>query len=138
VTIHADELFPASGTPTIVIQAQGGIFGEDVISGVGQTEQVLLGSETSNLHRVAAQYHGVDVYTTADGSITFKWQFTCMYTSDVDSLCQGPWHITGADGAYTGSQGGGTAIDECVDHYTGDTYTSTTCSDTLTGKIQAA
>lgn len=138
VTITANELFPAIGTPTISIQASGGIFGSQPVPGSGATEQVILGSETAYFHRRAVEYHGVDVYTTAAGAITFKWQFTCMMTSDVDSTCQGPWHIIDSSGAYTGAQGGGTAIDLCVDHYTGDTYTSTTCSDTLTGKIQAA
>jgi hypothetical protein len=91
-------------------------------------------------HRGAAEYHGVDVYTTtsgdAQGAITFKWQFTSMYTSDTDSACQGPWHITGGTGAYEGAQGGGTALDLYVDEYNGTEYTGTSCSDTLNGKIQ--
>jgi len=137
VTITAAELFPANGTPTISIQASGGIFGAG-ISGTGATEQVIVGSGSAYLHRRAVQYHGVDVYTTADGSITFNWQFNCKYTSTTDSTCSGPWHITDATGDYAGAQGGGTAIDLCVDHYTGDTYTHTTCDDTLTGKVQAS
>ena len=56
--------------------------------------------------------------------------------SPINSTCAGPWHITGATGAYTGARGGGTAIDLCVDQYTGDTYTGTTCDDTLAGKVQ--
>jgi hypothetical protein len=72
----------------------------------------------------------------AQGAITFKWQFTCMYTSDTDSACQGPWHITGGTGAYEGAQGGGTALDLCVDEYNGTQYTGTSCSDTLNSMIQ--
>ena len=135
VTITADEFFPASGTPTISIHASGGMFGVG-ISGTGATEEVILGSETAYFQRRALQIHGVDVYTTAAGAITFKWQFNCMYTSPTDSTCAGPWHITDATGAYSGAQGGGTAIDLCVDEYAGDTYTGTRCSDTLTGKVQ--
>jgi hypothetical protein len=135
VTITADEFFPASGTPTISIHASGGMFGAG-INGSGVTEQVVLGSETAYFRRRAVQYHGVDVYTTAAGAITFKWQFNCMFTSFTDSTCTGPWHITDATGAYTGAQGGGTAVDLCVDEYAGDTYTGTACDDTLTGKVQ--
>ena len=74
----------------------------------------------------------------AQGAITFKWQFTCKYTSDIHSVCSGPWHITDGIGDYEGAAGGGTAIDECDDEYNGagDTYSGTRCSDTLTGKIQ--
>jgi hypothetical protein len=142
VTILANEFFPADGTtPTITIAASGGVFGAGS-TGTGATEQQTLGSLTSSGHRRAAQYHGVDVYTTtsgdATGAITFKWQFTCMYTSDIHSVCSGPWHITDGSGDYAGAQGGGTAIDECDDEYNGpgDTYSGTRCSDTLTGKIQ--
>jgi hypothetical protein len=35
-----------------------------------------------------------------------------------------------------GAQGGGTALDLCVDEYNGTEYTGTSCSDTLNGKIQ--
>jgi hypothetical protein len=139
VTILADEFFPASGAPTITIAASGGVFGAGS-TGTGATEQQTLGSLTSGSHRRAVEYHGVDVYTTtagdAQGAITFKWQFTCKYTSDIHSVCSGPWHITDGTGDYEGAQGGGTAIDECDDEYSGDEYTGTRCSDTLTGKIQ--
>ena len=144
VTILADEFFPASGTPTITITASGGVFGA-ASKGTGASEQQTLGSLTSGSHRTAAEYHGVDVYTTyneqtgdALGAITFKWQFTCMYTSDIHSVCSGPWHITDGTGAYKGAEGGGTAIDQCDDEYngTGGSYSGTRCSDTLTGKIQ--
>jgi hypothetical protein len=139
VRITAEEFFPAIGTPTIVIHAQGGIFGETAIDGSGATEQVLPGSDTSGLHRRAAQYHGVDIYTTDDGSITFKWQFTCKYTSPTASTCEGSWRITDADGDYTGAQGGGSALDLCVDQLdTAGVYIGTGCNDVLTGKIQAA
>jgi hypothetical protein len=140
VTILADEFFPAGGTPTITIAATGGVFGVVGSSGTGTTEQRTLGSLTSGSHRRAVQFHGVDVYTTTSGdatrAITFKWQFTCMYTSDVDSVCSGPWHITAGSGDYEGARGGGTAIDECVDEFSGAEYIGTRCSDTLTGKIQ--
>jgi hypothetical protein len=142
VTILADEFFPADGTtPTITIAATGGVFGVGS-SGYGETAQQALGSSTSGSHRRAVQYHGVDVYTTTDGdaqgAITFKWQFTCMYTSDIHSVCSGPWHITDGTGDYEGAAGGGTAIDQCDDEYNGagGTYSATRCSDTLTGKIQ--
>jgi hypothetical protein len=142
VTILADEFFPADGTtPTITIAATGGVFGVGS-SGYGETAQEALGSTTSNSHRRAAQYHGVDVYTTTDGdaqgAITFKWQFTCMYTSDIHSVCSGPWHITNGIGDYEGAAGGGTAIDQCDDEFNGPggAYSGTRCSDTLTGKIQ--
>jgi hypothetical protein len=61
-----------------------------------------------------------------------------MYTSDIHSVCSGPWHITGGSGDYAGAKGGGTAIDECDDEYNGPegAYSATRCSDTLTGKIQ--
>jgi hypothetical protein len=101
-----------------------------------------LGSLTSSAHRRAAEYHGVDIYTTtggdAQGAITFKWQFTCMYSSAIHSTCSGPWHITDGTGDYKGAAGGGTAIDQCDDEYNGPggTYSGTRCSDTLTGKIQ--
>jgi hypothetical protein len=139
VTILADEFFPASGTPTIFIAASGGVFGEGS-TGTGATEMQALGSPTSGSHRRAVVYHGVDVYTTtagdALGAITFKWQFTCMYTSDIHSVCSGPWQITDGTGDYQGAQGGGTAIDQCDDEYSDTEYTGTRCSDTLTGKIQ--
>src|SRR5580765_6393973 len=77
VTITADEFFPASGTPTISIHASGGLFGAG-IDGSGATEQVILGSETAYFQRRAVQIHGVDIYTTAAGAISFKWQFNCM------------------------------------------------------------
>jgi hypothetical protein len=142
VTILADEFFPASGaTATITIAATGGVFGAGS-NGRGETYQQTTGSLTSSSHRRAVEYHGVDVYTTtggdAQGAITFKWQFTCKYTSDIHSVCSGPWHITDGIGDYEGAAGGGTAIDECDDEYngTGGTYSGTRCSDTLTGKIQ--
>ena len=139
VTISATEFFPANGDPQITIEARGGVFGA-VSSGTGQSYMQTTGSLTSSSHRRAAEYHGVDVYTTTSGdalgAITFKWQFTCMYTSDVDSVCSGPWHITGGTGAYEGAHGGGTALDLCVDEYNGTEYTGTRCSDTLNGKIQ--
>ena len=135
VTITADEFFPAVGAPDISIHASGGMFGPG-IDGSGATEQVILGSETAYFQRRAVQYHGEDVYTTAAGAITFRWQFNCTYTSATDSTCAGPWHITSATGAYAGAQGGGTAIDLCVDEYAGNTYTGTRCDDTLTGKVQ--
>jgi hypothetical protein len=141
VTISATEFFPASGDPQITIEASGGVF-EASSSGTGQSDMQTAGSLTSSSHRRAAEYHGVDIYTTtsgdAQGAITFKWQFTCMYTSGIHSVCSGPWHITDGIGDYAGAQGGGTAIDECDDEYNGagDTYSGTRCSDTLTGKIQ--
>jgi hypothetical protein len=139
VTIYAAEFFAANGDQQITIVATDGVFGA-VSSGTGQSYMQAAGSLTSSSHRRAAEYHGVDVYTTtggdAQGAITFKWQFTCMYTSDIDSVCSGPWHITGGTGAYVGAQGGGTALDLCVDEYNGTEYTGTRCSDTLTGKIQ--
>jgi hypothetical protein len=137
VTIHADEFFPASGAATITIEAAGGLFGTS-IPGTGETQQYTTGSATSLNHRSAAEYHGVDVYRTAQGAITFKWQFTCMYTSDIHSVCSGPWHITDGSGDYEGAQGGGTAVDQCDDEYNGagGAYSGTTCSDTLVGKIQ--
>ena len=61
----------------------------------------------------------MDVYTFGAGAITFKWQFNCMYTTETDSVCSGPWHITCGTGDFEGAQGGGTAIDLCVDHYDG-------------------
>ena len=139
VTILADEFFAANGDQQITIEATDGVFGAGS-SGKGQSVMQATGSLTSSSHRRAAEYHGVDVYTTtsgdAQGAITFKWQFTCMYTSDIDSVCSGPWHITGGTAAYEGAQGGGTAVDLCVDEYNGTEYTGTSCSDTLTGKIQ--
>jgi hypothetical protein len=141
VTIYATEFFPANGDPQITIEATGGVFGAGS-SGTGQSYMQTTGSLTSGSHRRAAEYHGVDVYTTtggdAQGAITFKWQFTCMYTSDIHSVCSGPWHITDGIGAYEGAAGGGTAIDECDDEFngTGGAYSGTRCSDTLTGKIQ--
>ena len=141
VTIHATEFFAANGDQEITIEAAGGVFGA-VSSGTGQSVMQTIGSVTSSSRRRAAEYHGVDVYTTtsgdAQGAITFKWQFTCMYTSDIHSVCSGPWHITDAVGDYEGAKGGGAAIDECDDEYngTGGTYSGTRCSDTLTGKIQ--
>jgi len=51
-------------------------------------------------------------------------------------VCSGPWHITSGTDDYEGAQGGGTALDLCVDEYNGTEYTGTRCSDTLTGKIQ--
>jgi hypothetical protein len=142
VTILADEFFPASGAPaTITITAAGGVFGTSS-TGQGETAMEATGSVNSSGHRRAAEYHGVDIYTTtsgdAHGAITFKWQFTCMYTSDIHSVCSGPWHITDGTGDYEGAAGGGTAIDQCDDEYNGagGTYSATRCSDTLTGKIQ--
>lgn len=141
VTIHATEFFAANGDQKITIEATGGVFGA-VSSGTGQSYMQTTGSLTSSSHRRAAEYHGVDVYTTTDGdaqgAITFKWQFTCMYTSDIHSVCSGPWHITDGIGDYEGAAGGGTAIDECDDEYngTGGTSSGTRGSDTLTGKIQ--
>ena len=139
VTISATEFFAANGDQQITIEARGGVFGA-VSSGTGQSDMQATGSLTSSSHRRAAEYHGVDVYTTtsgdAQGAITFKWQFTCMYTSDIDSVCSGPWHITGGTGAYEGARGGGTAVDLCVDEFNGTEYAGTSCSDTLNGKIQ--
>src|SRR5436190_16654554 len=141
VTIHATEFFAADGSNQITIEATGGVFGV-VSSGTAQSYMHTTGSLTSGSHRRAAEYHGVDVYTTthgdAQGAITFKWQFTCMYTSDIHSVCSGPWHITDGSGDYEGAADGGAAIDECDDEYngTGGTYSGTRCSDTLTGKIQ--
>jgi hypothetical protein len=141
VTIYATEFFAANGDQQITIEATGGVFGT-VSSGTGQSYMQATGSLTSSSHRRAAEYHGVDVYTTtsgdAQGAITFKWQFTCMYTSDIHSVCSGPWHITDGSGDYEAAAGGGTAIDQCDDEYNGagDTYSGTRCSDTLTGKIQ--
>jgi hypothetical protein len=142
VTIHADEFFPVAGDIEIAIEATGGVFGTTGSTGHGETVQQTTGSLTSGSHRRAVEYHGVDVYTTTEGdavgSITFKWQFTCMYTSDIHSVCSGPWHITGGTGDYEGAMGGGTAIDECDDEYNGPegAYSGTRCSDTLTGKVQ--
>jgi hypothetical protein len=141
VTIHATEFFSADGSNQITIEATGGVFGAGS-SGPAQSYMQATGSLTSSSHRRAAEYHGVDFYTTtqgdAQGAITFKWQFTCMYTSDIHSVCSGPWHITDGIGDYVGAAGGGTAIDQCDDEYngTGGTYSGTRCSDTLTGKIQ--
>jgi len=139
VTIYATEFFAANGDQQITLEASGGVF-EAASSGTGQSYMQATGSLTSSSHRRAAEYHGVDVYTTtsgdAQGAITFKWQFTCMYTSDIHSVCSGPWHITGGTGAYVGAQGGGTALDLCTDEYNGTEYTGTRCSDILTGKIQ--
>jgi hypothetical protein len=95
------------------------------------------GGGNSGSHRVPLVIHGVDVYTFGDSAITFKWQFRCVYSSDIDAVCSGPWHITSGTGDYEGAQGGGTAIDLCQDQYAGDTYIATTCKDTLTGKIQS-
>ena len=142
VTIKADETFFAVGDPLITISASGGVFGNSstgTATSVNNTQGS--GSTTSSLHRRAIVYHGVDVYTTTDGdakgAITFKWQFTCKYTSDTDNTCSGPWHITSGTGAYKGAQGGGTAVDLCVDNYdAGGAYLSSHCNDILTGKIQ--
>jgi hypothetical protein len=133
-------LFPVNPNGNVItISATGGVFGTGS-SGTGQSYMQATGSLTSSSHRRAAEYHGVDVYTTtsgdAQGAITFKWQFTCMYSTAVDSVCSGPWHITGGSGAYEGAQGGGTAVDQCVDDYSGTEYIDTRCSDILTGKIQ--
>jgi len=138
VTITADEFFGASGDTVITLEATGGVFGTSS-TGTGESFQQTKGSVTSSSHRVPLVIHGVDVYTFGAGSITFNWQFNCVYSSDTDSVCSGPWRITSGTGAYEGAQGGGTAIDLCVDHYDGPdgAYSATTCSDTLTGKIQA-
>jgi hypothetical protein len=141
VTIYAAEFFPASGDAQITIQAQGGVFGASS-SGQGTSLQETLGSDTSLAHRAAVEYHGVDAYTTsagdALGTLTFKWQFTCIYTSDIHSVCSGPWHITAGSGDYQGAMGGGTAVDQCDDEYNGadGDYSGTRCTDTLNGKIQ--
>ena len=138
VTIYAIESFPVSGMQQITIEASYGVFGA-LSGGTGVSYMQASGSLTSFDHRNAAEYHGADVYTTrkgARGTLTFTWSFTCKYSSDIDSTCQGPWHITGGTGAYEGAQGGGTALDVCVDEYKGTQYTATNCSDTLTGTIQ--
>ena len=138
VTITAKEYFPATGDQKITIEATGGVFSA-LSSGTGESTMNTLGSPTSGGHRSAFVYHGVDVYTTnvgTRGTFTFMWAFTCKYTSATDSLCAGPWHITGGTGAYESAQGGGTALDLCVDKYVNGVYDSTSCDDTLTGKIQ--
>jgi hypothetical protein len=137
VTITADEFFGATGDTVIALEATGGMFGT-LSTGTGESFQQTKGSVTSTGHRVPLVIHGVDVYTFGAGAITFNWQFNCMYTSPTEAVCSGPWHITSGTGAYEGARGGGTAIDLCVDHYDGPdgAYSATTCSDTLTGKIQ--
>jgi hypothetical protein len=139
VTITADEFFGASGDTVITLEATGGVFGTGS-SGTGESFQQTKGSVNAGSHRLPLVIHGVDVYTFGAGAITFKWQFNCVYSSATDAVCSGPWHITGGTGAYEGAQGGGTAVDLCVDEYNGPggTYSATVCSDTLTGKIQAA
>jgi hypothetical protein len=139
VTITADEFFGASGTTVITVAATGGIFGTGSTVGTGESFMQTKGGVNGASHRIPLVIHGVDVYTFGAGAITFNWQFNCVYTSDTDSVCSGPWHITSGTGAYEGAQGGGTAIDLCVDEYNGPggTYSATVCSDTLTGKIQA-
>ena len=138
VTITADEFFGLS-TTVINLEATGGIFGTGITVGTGESFQETKGSLTSTGHRLPLVIHGVDVYTFGASAITFNWQFRCVYSSDTDAVCSGPWHITSGTGDYEGAQGGGTAVDLCVDHYDGPdgAYSSTTCSDTLTGKIQA-
>ena len=143
VTIHATEFFAADGSYQIAIEATGGVFGA-ASTGAGQTDMQATGSVTSSSHRRAAEYHGVDVYTTtsgdAQGAITFKWQFACMYTSDIHSVCSGPWHITDGSGDLEGAAGGGTAVDQCDDEYNGPegAYSGTRCSDTLVGRIRVS
>ena len=139
VTITADEFFGASGDTVINLEATGGIFGTGITVGTGESFQETKGSVNSGSHRTPLVIHGVDVYTFGASAITFNWQFRCVYSSDTDAVCSGPWHITSGTGDYEGAQGGGTAIDLCVDHYDGTdgAFSSTTCSDTLTGKIQA-
>lgn len=140
VTITADEFFGASGDTVINLEATGGIFGTGITAGTGESFQQTKGSVNSTTHRLPLVIHGVDVYTFGANAITFNWQFTCVYSSPTDAVCSGPWHITSGTGAYQGAKGGGTAVDLCVDHYDGPggAYSATTCSDTLTGKIQSA
>ena len=138
VTITADEFFGADGTTVINLQATGGIFGTGITAGTGESFQETKGSVNSTTHRLPLVIHGVDVYTFGANAITFNWQFRCVYSSLTDAVCSGPWHITSGTGTYEGATGGGTAVDLCIDHYNGaGEYTSTTCDDTLTGKIQA-
>jgi hypothetical protein len=141
VTIHASEFFGADGDQSITVSAGGGVFGTQS-SGSGFSDQFALGSETSLLQSHTTVYHGVDVYQTsagdAHGSFTFSWQFTCVYTSDIHSVCTGPWHITDATGDYQDAKGGGSAEDQCDDEYNGPdgAYSGTRCEDTLVGTMR--
>jgi len=130
VTIHAIELFPASGGGTASFVATGGIFGSGT-SGTQESTFRFPGSANSQLHRTALAVNGVDVNTTADGTLSWAFSARCKFVSASQAVCPGTWHVIGATGAYAGAQGEGTLSDVL----TFDAFGNATGDDTFAGRI---
>ena len=130
VTIHALEFFPASGGGTASFVATGGIFGSGT-SGTQDSTFGFPGSANSQLHRTALGVNGVDVNTTAQGTLTWAFGARCKFVSASQAVCAGTWHVIDATGAYAGAQGEGTLSDVL----TFDSFGNATGDDTFAGRI---
>ena len=126
ITIHGTEFFPADGGPgSITFVAVGGAFG----SGTNGTGVIVTGAPAGQSPRA---FHGVDMFTTASGTLTFSFRLNCTAPTATTAQCSGTWHIIDSSGAYAGSQGGGSVSDFFVTDQAGNT----TGDDTWTGEIQ--
>src|SRR5256885_13346039 len=85
VTIHGTEFFPADGGPgSITFVAVGGPFG----SGTSGTGEIVTSVATS-----PTTFRGVDRFTTATGTFSFRWRLDCVEPTPTTAQCGGRWHI---------------------------------------------
>jgi len=126
VTIHGTEFFPADGGPgSITFVAAGGPFG----SGTSGTGEIL---SSAPVGKSQTAFRGVDRFTTASGTLTFRWRLDCAVPTPTAQECRGRWHIVDSSGSYAGAQGGGSVFDV----FTTDAVGNTTGDDTWSGKIR--
>ena len=124
VAIHGTEFFPADGGPgSITFVAVGGPFG----SGTNGTGVIVSSAPVGK-----SGFRGVDMFTTASGTFTFRWRLNCTSPTASTSQCSGTWHIIASSGSYAGARGGGSVFDVFVTDQAGNT----TGDDTWTGKIK--
>jgi hypothetical protein len=124
--MHGIEFFPADGGPgSITFVAVGGPFG----SGINGTGVIVSSAPVGSSQQA---FQGVDMFTTASGTLTFSFRLFCTAPTAPTSQCRGTWHIFDSSGSYAGAQGGGSV----ADFFFTDQAGNTTGNDTWIGKVQ--